>query len=41
MITEAQIVANRRNSMKSTGPQTPEGKATVAKNALKHGLYAR
>lgn len=36
-----QIEANRRNALKSTGPQTPEGKAAVSLNALKHGLFAR
>jgi len=41
MATQAQILANRRNSEKSTGPRTAEGKATVAKNATKHGLFAR
>ena len=41
MSTQAQILANRRNARKSTGPKTPEGKATVAKNATKHGLFAR
>jgi hypothetical protein len=41
MATEAQIEANRVNAQKSTGPRTPEGKATVAQNAVKHGLLAR
>ncbi len=41
MATEAQVEANRANAQKSTGPRTPEGKATVAQNAVKHGLLAR
>ena len=41
MSTEAKILANRLNAQKSTGPQTPEGKAAVSQNALKHGLSAR
>jgi len=41
MATQAQILANRRNAQKSTGPKTPKGKAVVSKNALKHGLTAR
>jgi len=41
MATEAQILANRRNALKSTGPRTPEGKAAVSQNAVKHGLSAR
>jgi hypothetical protein len=40
MATEAQIIANRRNSQKSTGLRSLEGKAIVSKNAVKHGLFA-
>ncbi len=41
MATELQILANRRNALKSTGPRTPQGKAAVSQNAVKHGLLAR
>jgi hypothetical protein len=41
MASEKQILANRRNAQRSTGPRTPEGKAAVSQNALKHGLRAR
>ena len=41
MATQAQILANRRNAQKSTGPRTIEGKAAVSQNAVKHGLLAR
>jgi len=41
MATQPQIQANRQNAQKSTGPKTPEGKAVVSQNALKHGLSAR
>ncbi len=40
MPTEAQILANRQNASKSTGPKTPEGKAAASKNSLKHGLLS-
>jgi hypothetical protein len=36
--TGSNIVANRRNSLRSTGPRTAAGRAAVAKNALRHGL---
>ena len=41
MSTEAQIIANRHNAQKSTGPHTSEGKAAASKNSVKHGLLAR
>jgi hypothetical protein len=41
MSTKAQIHANQKNSRKSTGPRTAEGKAVVSKNAVKYGLFAK
>jgi hypothetical protein len=41
MSSESQILANRRNAQKSTGPRTPKGKAAVSQNAVKHGLLVR
>jgi hypothetical protein len=40
MSTENQIIANRLNAQKSTGPKTPEGKEKVSQNAVTHGLTA-
>jgi hypothetical protein len=37
----AQIEANRRNALNSTGPKTPEGKAASSMNAVKYGILAR
>src|SRR3954452_180527 len=39
MATNAQILANQTNSKRSTGPKTPEGKAVVSRNAVKHGIF--
>lgn len=41
MATIAKVKANQRNALKSTGPRTPAGKSTVARNAMKHGLLSR
>jgi hypothetical protein len=41
LISARRIEANRQNAQKSTGPRTPEGKATVALNGMKHGLLSR
>jgi len=38
MASSAQILANQKNAMLSTGPKTPEGKSAAARNSVKHGL---
>ncbi|HEV8293234.1 MAG TPA: hypothetical protein VGP94_14965, partial [Tepidisphaeraceae bacterium] len=38
MCSEKQLLANRQNALKSTGPKTPVGKTISAQNALKHGM---
>src|SRR6516165_7995466 len=40
MTSIKQIEANRRNSLKSTGPKTEVGKNTSRCNAIRHGLTA-
>lgn len=41
MTTQKQTVANHLNAQQSTGPVSVEGKAVVAKNALKHGIFSK
>ena len=41
MATQKQIEANRANAQKSTGPRTPEGRAAVRLNGVKHGLTSK
>jgi hypothetical protein len=41
MASQAQIDANRRNALKSTGPKTEAGKARASLNALKDGSHAK
>ncbi len=38
-LTLAKVAANRANSLKSTGPTTPEGKALARLSGFRHGLY--
>src|ERR1035438_4989678 len=38
MATPNQIAANKQNAQKSSGPKTPEGKATSSLNRLSHGF---
>jgi hypothetical protein len=40
MSSARKATANRENALKSTGPKTPDGKATVRLNALRHGLVS-
>ncbi len=41
LISDAQLAANRANSLLSTGPTSPEGKAKSSLNAVKTGLTGR
>ena len=40
MASSSQILANRKNSKKSTGPKTEEGKSASSSNAISHGFNA-
>ncbi len=40
MASPAQIEANRRNALKSTGPTSPDGKVSSSRNSHRHGLAA-
>jgi hypothetical protein len=40
-ISKRKLAANRQNAKRSSGPKTEHGKANSAKNAIKHGIYAR
>jgi hypothetical protein len=40
-VSESKILANRKNSLRSTGPKTLHGKRNVSRNAMKHGIFAR
>lgn len=40
-ISQKQLIANRANAQKSTGPRTVPGKQISSRNAVKHGLYSR
>ena len=39
-ILAPETIAKEQGAMNSTGPSTPEGKATSSQNARKHGLFA-
>src|ERR1019366_8552875 len=39
--SQKKVEANRRNAQLSTGPTSAEGKKTVSRNALKHGLLVK
>ena len=41
MSSAAKALANRQNSLHSTGPATAEGKAASSQNALRHGLTSK
>ena len=40
-VSEKQLVANRANAQKSTGPRSPETQAKVSQNRTTHGLCGK
>ena len=40
MVSAKQILANKNNARRSTGPKTKLGKEKVSMNAIKLGIYA-
>ena len=40
-VSPEKLAANRKNAMRSTGPQTTKGKQRASQNAYKHGFYAK
>ena len=40
MVSAKQILANKNNARRSTGPKTKLGKDKVSMNAIKLGIYA-
>src|SRR6476660_8829738 len=38
MASPAQILANRENAQRSSGPRTTEGKQAASRNSTRHGL---
>jgi hypothetical protein len=41
MLSEKQLLANRQNALKSTGPRSAAGRAMASQNALRHGLRSQ
>ena len=41
MTSKKQIEANRKNAKRSTRPKSDNGKAVVARNAIKHGILSQ
>jgi hypothetical protein len=41
MSSDKKIAANRKNALRSTGPQTAEGKARSSSNSRRHGLASK